>query len=278
MQRELQQQGYRLQRKEISPESNGTGDFSYRYVRVNETARIQGRMESWEMKNLEKHTSEELRDLQRKLEQNPKFQRMQEKLLREGYRLKSGNLSQIHNNQSEFNYRYVNSENQSANITGRIQINGNVTKIKIVRENKGDKIDPIWLLILIIMLVILFFIKKLRRKGESPKPEPEEETIDFRKIALEMIEEAESMYAKGKRKEAYTKVSEAVRLYFRYLLGQKEELTDYEVIQLLRRENHEKLGTTKECLNLCNLVKFAKYRPKDEDFDRIVELAYGIVG
>jgi len=276
MQKQLQEEGYKLQKREINPKSNGTGDFTYQYAKENEVAQIQGRMENGEMENLEKHSTEELRELQRKLEQNPEFQRMQERLQQEGYRLGSGNLSQIQNNQSEFNYHYVNSENRSANITGRIQVNGNITEIKIVKEeNKNNRLDPIWLVLLIILIVILFFVtKKLKKKEISVEAEPEEEPIDFRKLALDMIREAKRMYSGGKKKGAYTKVSEAVRVYFKFLLNQKEELTDYEVVQLLKKTKHEKLGTTRECLNLCNLVKFAKYKPKDEDFERIVELAH----
>jgi len=279
MQKELEEQGYELQDKEINPESNGTGEFNYDYEKGDETAEISGRMEDGEMKELEKHTSEELKELQEKLEQNPEFRRMQEMLQEEGYQLREGNLSPIQNNLSKFNYQYSNSENRNANITGEIQVDGNITEIKIEREKKeSDKLDPVWLPVLLVLLVILYFIvKKIRRKEPAPEPPKEKKPVDFRNLALRMINEAKGMYSRGEKREAYTKVSEAVRLYFRYALKQKEELTDYEVVQLLKKEKHKKLGTTRDCLNLCNLVKFAKYKPKDEDFNAIVKLAYNIV-
>ncbi len=279
MQRNLEEQGYKFQQKEVNPESNGTGDFSYSYKKGNETARIRGRMEGGEMKRLEKHTSEELKEMQEKLEQNPEFQRMQNMLQEEGYSLKEGNLSPIQNNISRFNYQYLNPENQSANITGEIHVDGNITRIRVAREKKeSNKLNPLWIPPLVVLLILLYFLIKRRRKRKpAPESPKKEKPIDFRKLALSMISEAEELYRKGKRKKAYTRVSEAIRLYFRYALKQKEELTDYEVVQLLKKKKHGKLGTTKECLNLCNLVKFAKYKPRDEDFDRIVKMAEEIV-
>ena len=77
-------------------------------------------------------------------------------------------------------------------------------------------------------------------------------------------------------KEAYGKASESLRLYYSYELGVKKEITSFELIQELRRRELEN-KQVQECLNLCGLVEFAKYKPNKRDFTKIVNQAKELI-
>jgi hypothetical protein len=297
LERELKEKGYSLQKKEIEPENNATGKFNYQYSKGSKSASIHGDMKNGEIMKIQKWGEEDEKKLQEKLEKDEKFQQLEKNLIEKGFQLSEKKLSFPEDNYSEFNYSYINPEKNetTASIVGKISLpEGNVTQIKAVileerkNEEGAEKEIFSWLLFLLILLIIffIFFVTwrhiQKRRKiiptlSQTEDTKEEEDKKDFRKIALDMIKEGKSLYEKGEKKKGYAKVSDGIRFYFKHIFGEKEELTDYEVINLLKKNKNEKLRITEECLNLCNLVKFAKYKPEDKDFHKIIEYAYEIV-
>ena len=219
MQQELKSAGYQLEKKEVSPSSNNSGEFDYKYSKndpaTNEekTANIFGNMRNKTIENMEKWSTEDTKQLQEQLEQNKEFTDMENQLKKEGYNLTDKHLSSPYLNKTNIDYRYAGSENKTARITGRIDANGTVSGLKIKREGEEDEqkggINWIHALIALIVLIVLFFIARRihDRKGHGSEgdtnPKKENAYFDFRKKAYEMIQEEEEMYKAGDNIRAY---------------------------------------------------------------------------
>ena len=92
------------------------------------------------------------------------------------------------------------------------------------------------------------------------------------------IEEAEHLFRNGREKDAYEKVSKAIRFYFSHKLGIKRELLNTELMNALKgRTDTETYSKVNKCLDMCGMVEFAKYRANREDFDKIVAMAKELI-
>lgn len=52
-----------------------------------------------------------------------------------------------------------------------------------------------------------------------------------------MLAEADSLFSRGMEKDAYEKVSQAVRFYYAHKLGEKRDLSSAELLNILKKEN-----------------------------------------
>ena len=66
-------------------------------------------------------------------------------------------------------------------------------------------------------------------------------------------------------------------MFLSYENGLKRELTNDEVVDCLKDQSigHMKI---KECFDLCSLVEFAKYKANNDDFEKILVEAQGVIG
>jgi len=137
------------------------------------------------------------------------------------------------------------------------------------------------LLLLTAAAVAAYIIrKKLRGEALIPKkvtpPRPAQE------VALEELEALtkSGLLEAGAVKEFYIRLSEIIR---RYIEGRWRiiamEMTTGEVVEDLRQAEvpDEVVGMVEEFLESCDLVKFAKYLPTDEENRKAVEQAYDLV-
>jgi len=132
-------------------------------------------------------------------------------------------------------------------------------------------------LALIIYRAIHFF--KNRKGIETFIPE---ETRSPEEIAREVIRAllARKLVQKGYLKEFYLELSEIVKRYLGLKLGVPSlERTTEEFSRDLRETavSWEEFQLIKEFLMDCDLVKFAKYRPSEEEIDRIVQRSFDII-
>jgi len=278
IQEELKQQGYKQSGNRMMPESNQTGDFEYSYKKGNETAMIKGRMEDGKIKDLTQWGSQQQRRLEEALMNNPDFQKLDQQLQSQGYQPTQGQIDMPNRNRSEFNIQYE-KDNSQANITGKINVNGTVEEIKLQRE-KDEKGFPWWLILLLTALLAFAYYlwKKRKTKKEILSDEPViTPRVDYQTKARQMLEEAQRLFDNNEEMKAYAKVSEAVRYYFRHELNHPEDFTDNELVKTLERKKHKPAKKARECLNLCGLVKFARYKPNKKDFEKIIELAEAMV-
>lgn len=282
MAQQLQQQGYNLSNSSINPVSNTSGSFEYNYQKDNKTAYIRGDVNNSTLQNLSKWTAEDQEKLKQMLEQNPEFKSLQSALQQQGYNLSSSQLTAPTDNKSSFSYQYLNSENKTGTIQGEIDTNGTVTQIQLKKEESNSWTTILILILLAIAAVVcgLYVYNRYLRKQKAALMESKIviKPVNPVEEALRMLQQAKELFRAGEGKEAYTKVSEALRLYFKHALKAEKEMSGMEVVNALKtRGNGEYTSRARECLALCDLVEFAKYRPNEKDFNRIVEIAMQLI-
>jgi phosphoribosyl-ATP pyrophosphohydrolase len=274
MKQNLEKQGFRQGTSQLNDKH-----FSYKFDRDDgEKAEIRGRIDEDKIDNLKMQNSVMEKNIFSKNKSlNKWLVEKQEELLQKGFIAQPMEFNNVRNNTAEFSKRYLNPENnQSIEIRGAVK-NETITKLWV--EEKRNKI--IWWLLFLLLLLLMLIGVLLYRKYSKKKPEPihefvEEKQFDYKREAQKLLEEAQNLFSKSQGKDAYTKVSEAVRLYFMHKFKTERELTRNDVIKELRKRNR-KTELAEECLELCDLVKFAKYNTNEKDFNRILSLAQKIV-
>jgi len=276
MEQELMNEGYQRENKNID-----SNNFEYNYKKNSgEQAKISGDLNNDSIENLQKWSSEDERELLEKIENDEKFRDMDGGLKNDNFTVssKSANPS---SNMTSFEYSYQNEDNETAKITGMATREGKVTEI---RKEGGEKRSILpWLFVMLSLSVAMYFLRKklFSKKGiivEKVK-EKKEKRFSHRKEALRIIEEAVEKFEKGERKEAYQLASRAIKLFIRYeLLPNREEITTTEVLREIksskRRWNYSR---TKELLELCDLVKFAKFSADEKSFKRLISLGRNLI-
>jgi hypothetical protein len=133
------------------------------------------------------------------------------------------------------------------------------------------------LIIPLIGLLSWYFYAKYFRKPvmELNNEVIPEKPVDYTGEARKMIAEAKKLFDLKREKDAYEKVSQAVRFYFSHRLDIRKELINSELLHQLKETHlHDK---AKECLELCGLVEFAKYRANRTDFSKIIDIAENLI-
>lgn len=271
---ELEKRGYEPAEQEIKPESNDTGNFDYRFNKGEESANISGRMNAGTMENIKEQGTEDIKKLMQYIESNETFRQMNRTLSDKEYNLSSRNID-LKTNISSFEYSYRDQQGRNASITGNVTDAG---EIKDIMLKEPEPSFPYWILaLLFVLLPGIYLFTKSRNKEKPVESLKENIFIDPKVNALSMLEKAVDMFNNGRQKEAYMGVSNALRFYFKGTSG-INELTSEEILRSFRgSKDEEYLHDIKECLMLCDLVKFAKYEPNAQDFKRAVEYARRII-
>lgn len=272
---ELQKQGYAPDGQQIKPESNDTGNFDYGFKKGQETANISGRMDSGKMENISKQSTEDLKKLEQYIESNETFRQMQNTLSGKGYNLSGKNID-IEPNISSFQYLYSDQQGRNASINGNVT---NTGEIKDIALKEPERPFPYWIIVLLLMLLPGIYLYNKFRNNSKPVEPVAIETIhiDPKENALLLLEKAIRMFNSGMQREAYVEASNAVKSYFKGSSG-IQELTSDEIIRSIRGSKDEGyVEDVRDCFMLCDLVKFAKYEPNQEDFNRVAELARRII-
>lgn len=267
---ELQDQGYSLSDKKLDSVSNDTGSFNLTYEnQQGETATLQGSMEDGELKDVQKQTAEDRKEMMDALNQSETFQKYLEELQKEGYNQTSVNYEQ-QGNTTKMELTYENAENETATITATFEDK----ELKDVQLSKQENLDPLlWSIPFLIGIILLFLYIYLRYQRKKTSAEPLSQTLvkkpfDYKGEARRLLLEAEDLYKQKLYKDAYGKAGQALRLYLSYEHGLKRELTNDEVVRFLKTKQHP-YSEIKQCFDLCNLVEFAKYTANDTDFSTI---------
>lgn len=135
--------------------------------------------------------------------------------------------------------------------------------------------------VLLVTLGTLYYIRK-KRKGETLFPRRIAPSRPAHEIAYEMLSRLleSGLLEKGKIKRYYSEISEIIR---RYVEGRYKiiamELTSTELLDELRTAaiTEEHTALFERFLAFCDLVKFAKYIPSDEEYKTVMEWAVQIV-
>ena len=135
--------------------------------------------------------------------------------------------------------------------------------------------------ILLVGLLAIYFWRR-KKKGKELFPRKVEPPRPAHEIALEDLNalKESSLLAEGKVKEFYIKISEIIRRYIegRYFIIALE-MTTFDLIENLSAAEIEPTNVQmiQEFLEICDLVKFAKYRPTEEENSTTINKAFEIV-
>ena len=114
-------------------------------------------------------------------------------------------------------------------------------------------------------------IKKKRSLHEKqvllPEGIPE---VNLTQITLDMIDKSLKLLGENRKKEAYEKLSQAIRYYYSNKLGIGSELNSSELIQLMKRQKLTHTRKIKNWLELCGMVEFAKHDVSETKFHNII--------
>ena len=139
-----------------------------------------------------------------------------------------------------------------------------------------QSIEDISLLLIIPIFVVLavfgylVYKKSLARKLDVPLLQVSKPQIDFRELTQDMLNKSQSMYENNKRKESFEVLSQAIRYYYSQNMGIYKEMTNLELLVILRESKSNVYSQVKDWLLLCGSVEYAKYSFNDDDFRNIL--------
>lgn len=163
---------------------------------------------------------------------------------------------------------------------------GDIRDIKPPLEIERDIWEIIWPILIAIggVLLIVFVIVMIKRiragKGILPKfekpPRPPHE------VALEELDKLRqsTLLAEGEIKQYYIQLSDIIRNYIEgrfYIIAL--EMTTTQLIDNMKRDQiePETIDAVQDFLSICDMVKFAKYKPPIEEIESATQSAYDIV-
>jgi hypothetical protein len=274
---ELKQQGYDLKETNFNPVSNDTGSFDMTYENSKgEQATVKGSMQNNTITSLSKLTDDDKKKLLDVLAHDKRFQQMDNTLADNNYNKSDISFSQIDMNSTDIKLQYNNKLNETNSITASI-VNDTVTEVVLEKAITGKQYNyMLWAMLMFVAILGYLGYSRLPKKKEIiSETALQIEHFDYRKEALHMISQAKKLFTKKMEKDAYEKVGQAVRLYYSHDLGIKHELTNSELLRHLK--NDKMHGKVKECLHLCSMVEFAKYKANSKDFNKITTIAQKII-
>ena len=210
-------------------------------------------------------------EFQKQLSQNEEFQKYDEQLQKQGFNQENMEFFQEGNSTNlELNYKDI--KNQTATIKAEFA-NNTIQKIELKKNNSKDMYY--WLLFLFLLIIGYFLYKKYTKRTVLKDKNIRmfhKKPFDYRSEANELLQSAKKAFEQKKFKDAYGKAAQALRLFLSHENNLKKELTNYEILKVLKGKNKEHKEIRK-CFDLCSLVEFAKYRANKKDFDTIIMIA-----
>lgn len=273
----LLKDGYSINNSDLNPLTNDTGTFDIKYNNTNgKWATLQGNMKNGTLQ-VNEQTQVDQEKLLETLKQNPQYQQFNSKLLKEGFS-PNNTTFQTKANQTDMILKYVKNKNENASIAGQFVDD----KLKQVTLKGGNlsQYNFIYLIILgaaLISLISVFVIKKVNDKKRSTVNSAltsRPKSLDNITGSKKLMHEAIQIHDKGQYKEAIEIAGKSLRIFLNGNLGVKNEITNQELVQLIQNKNNNNypLDDIRDCLKLTDLVQFAKFKPTESDFKKIVAL------
>lgn len=258
-------------------------------VTNNQISQNTGQLKKELEKEMQQQKEQEER-MRKELAKNADFQKYDKQLRNAGFNQTPTSFNPVSQNYTQVTMPY---RNESTDAEKRIKadyINGTIRNVTLesIPEQKEESGSPWWLLLLIPLAGVIatgwfIFDKYLKKTGrEEIQPQSiaveSAQSVDHVSEARRIIEEAEDLFRDDREKDAYEKISKAIRFYFSYKLDIKRELLNSELMNALKgRADADTCSKVNECLDLCGMVEFAKYKTNWEDFGKIVEMAKGVI-
>ena len=273
----LLKNGYNINASNLNAKSNDTGSFDIKYNNTTgKWATLQGNMKNGTMTNINEQSQDKQEKLLEKLKQNKSYQQFNSKLLAEGFS-QNDIAFDANGNVTNVILKYEDQKQANATITANF-VNDEIRQVTLEDRNS----NPLNLMLLIIIAVtvvsalcIYFAIKKFKNKKSftiidtqlNPKLKSFDHVIESKKL----IDEAIQYHDKGHYKEAFGTAGKSIRMFLSHDAGIKREITSEELIRLIQKNNYP-IDDIRECLKISDLVEFAKLKPTESDFNKIISL------
>lgn len=270
---QLLEQGYNVTGGSLNPSSDSTGDFEVNYQNEQgKWAKIEGSMINGTITEIQKQTQEEQEELLTKLRADPTFQEYENQLIQDKF-VEQNLEFNYDQNMTFISFIYKNDESQTATIVADFQ-NNDLIKVQLEKPWKDySHLYP--LLILAPVGIIAYFLyKKLKiKKKISPKPviSKEFKKFDYVLESNNLLIEAKDCFNKKQYKDAYGKVSQAIRLFLSYELKLNKEITNEDLISHLKNSVYP-ISDVRYCFQLSSLVEFAKLESNEDDFNKMIAI------
>lgn len=159
-----------------------------------------------------------------------------------------------------------------------------IKDIKPPVQIKEDLSKYLWILLVIFLILLLGIIGLIywNKRMKPPLEEKIESIKSPQEIAYEALNKIETsnLLSQGLIKEYYIQVSDVIRQYIesRYKIGALESTTQELIEKMnIRKIEEEHLKLIQHFLEKCDLVKFAKYIPPQEETTKVIRLANEII-
>ena len=278
---QLIQEGYEITQGSLNPISNSTGDFEVNYENEQgKWAKIQGNVEKGAMTDIQKQTQEERDTLLSHLREDPTFQEYEGQLTREGFIEQDIEFVYDKDETTSISIIYQDQDIRTATIQTTF-VDKKLTEINLDKPGK----DSLWwtyvLAILSIVIVAYLLNKKFRTEKKILKePEIKEmlQTKPFDHVleSQNLIQNAKEDFDTKRYKDAYGKISQAVRLFLSYELNLNQEMTNENILSHLENTQYS-IDEIRECFNISSLVEFARGEINKEEFEIITTLAEDLI-
>jgi hypothetical protein len=275
---ELLQQGYNVTSGNLNPSSTSTGDFEVNYENEQgKWAKIQGSMVNGTLTDIQKQTQEERDELLSKLRADPTFQEYENQLVQDKFVEKNVEFN-FDKNMTSISLEYQNDELQTAKISADFQ-NGELVKIQLEKPNKDYSYLYPLLTLLPVGVIAYFLYKKLiikKKTLQKPVILKESKKFDYVSVSDNLIKEAQENFNKKQYKDAYGKVSQAIRLFLSYELKLNKEITNEDLLSNINDTIYP-ISEIRNCFELSSLVEFAKLEKNKEDFNKMIDVAKNLI-
>jgi len=275
---QLLQQGYNVTNGNLNPISSSTGNFEINYENEQgKWAKIQGNMINGTLTEMQKQTQEERDDLLSMLRDDSNFQDYEKELIQNGF-VEQDLEFLFDKNMTTITLKYQNQEIQTATITGDFD---NTVLVKVHLEKPSEDYSFLYYLSVIIPLVIFAYVlyKKLKtNKKTVSKPiiQTKPKKFDHVLASSNLIKEAKDDFERKLFKDAYGKVSQAIRLFLSYELNLNKEITNEDILFYLENAKFP-TDEIKNCFKLSSLVEFAKHQENENEFYNMMDVAKNII-
>lgn len=271
---ELLEQGYNVTSANLNPSSNNTGDFQINYENKQEKwARITGSMTNATITDIDKQSLEQQERLLLILQEDLRFQKYHDELTQEEFL--EQNVEFLYDDDITISLKYQDQTNQTATISANFE---NEELIEVTLQKPS--IDYPYALLLLFPIAVLAYIlyrkfkvkKSLLKLSEYVKPPK----FDHALASKNLIIDAKKDYSENQFKDAYGKISQAVRLYLSYEFNLNKEITNEEIILYLQ-DARIPIEGIEACFKLSSLVEFAKHKEDEAEFERIIDIAETVI-
>lgn len=275
------QQGYNATSGNLNPSSTSSGDFEINYEnQQGQWAKIQGSMVNGTITDIQKQTQKQRDNLLAKLRENSLFQEYENQLTKEGFA--ESNLEFLYDkNMTSVSLEYQDEKIRTATIRADFE---NDDLVKIHLDKPRDDYSGLVVLFIIISAASIagyLLYRKWKANKEIPVRTPpiqnaQPKKFDHVQAAENLIKEATGDFNEGQHKEAYAKISQALRLFLSYELKLNKEITNEDILAHLENTEYP-INSIERCFGLSSLVEFAKHIPDEGEFGKMIALAEDVI-